>query len=138
MKSNLAMIEKFKLLLQKYRNFILYCCIGVINTGVDFGVFALLNHIGLHYLIANIISYHCGIICSFLLNSNINFKVTDKPLRRFLSFYGISLVAIAISEGLLFLFVSVLSLNSLIAKVISMVIIAIGQFIFVKHFTFKN
>lgn len=132
------MIEKFKLLLQKYRNFILYCCIGVINTGVDFGVFALLNHIGFHYLIANIISYHCGIICSFLLNSNINFKVTDKPLRRFLSFYGISLVAIAISEGLLFLFVSVLSLNSLIAKVISMVIIAIGQFIFVKHFTFKN
>lgn len=132
------MIEKFKLLLQKYRNFILYCCIGVINTGVDFGVFALLNHIGLHYLIANIISYHCGIICSFLLNSNINFKVTDKLLQRFLSFYGISLVAIAISEGLLFLFVSVLSLNSLIAKVISMVIIAIGQFIFVKHFTFKN
>mgnify|MGYP003296928258 CR=1 FL=1 len=132
------MIEKIKFLLQKYRNFILYCCIGVINTGVDFGVFALLNYIGFHYLIANIISYHCGIICSFLLNSNINFKVTDKPLRRFLSFYGISLVAIAISEGLLFLFVSVLSLNSLIAKVISMVIIAIGQFIFVKHFTFKN
>lgn len=125
-------------LYKKYRNFILYCVIGVINTGVDLGVFSLLCYTGLHYLIANIISYHCGILCSFLLNRFINFKIKDKPVRRFLSFYGISLVAIAASEGMLYLFVSVLGLPSIVAKLISMVIIAICQFLFVKHFTFRK
>ena len=131
------MIKLIKGLFQKYRNFILYCCIGVVNTGVDFGVFALLDWAGLYYLTSNLVSYHCGIICSFLLNSNINFKVTDKPIKRFFSFYGISVVAIFISEALLYLFVSILSWHSLIAKLISMVLIAVGQFVFVKRFTFK-
>ena len=122
----------------KYRNFILYCVIGVINTAVDLGVFSLLCYTGLHYLVSNIISYHCGILCSFLLNSIINFKIKDKPVRRFLSFYGISLVAIAASEGMLYLFVSIWGLPSIVAKLISMVIIAICQFLFVKHFTFRK
>lgn len=122
----------------KYRNFVLYCVIGVVNTGVDFGVFSFLRFLGLHYLIANIISYHCGIICSFFLNRYYNFKIKDKPMRRFLSFYAISLVAVAVSEGLLYLFVNVMSMNDLVAKLISMVIIAIGQFMFVKRFTFKK
>ena len=130
--------QLIKTLYTKYRNFILYCVIGVINTGVDLGVFSLLCHWGVHYLVANIISYHCGIVCSFLLNRKVNFKVKDKVFRRFLSFYGISLVAVAASEGMLFLFVSVMGLPSIVAKLISMVIIAICQFLFVKRFTFRK
>ncbi len=130
--------QLIKYLYDKYRNFILYCLIGVINTGVDLGIFTLLQYLGLHYLIANIISYHCGIVCSFLLNRMVNFKVKDKPMRRFLSFYGISLLAVAVSEGMLYLFVSVMGLHSVVAKIISMVIIAICQFLFVKRFTFRK
>lgn len=127
-----------KSLYSKYRNFILYCCIGIINTGVDLGIFTLLCWTGLHYLVSNIISYHGGIICSFLLNRRFNFKVKDKPMQRFLSFYGISLIAVIASEGILYMFVSILGLPSVVAKLISMVIIAICQFLFVKRITFKN
>ncbi|MBQ6071847.1 MAG: GtrA family protein [Bacteroidales bacterium] len=130
--------QLIKTLYAKYRNFILYCLIGVINTCVDLGVFTLLQYMGMHYLVANIISYHCGIVCSFLLNRMVNFKIKDKPMRRFLSFYGISLVAVAVSEVLLYLLVSVMGLHSVVAKLISMVIIAICQFLFVKHFTFRK
>lgn len=130
--------QLIKTLYAKYRNFILYCLIGVINTCVDLGVYTLLQYLGVHYLVANIISYHCGIVCSFLLNRMVNFKIKDKPMRRFLSFYGISLVAVAVSEGLLYLFVSVMGLHSVVAKLISMVIIAICQFLFVKRFTFRK
>ncbi|MBP5664191.1 MAG: GtrA family protein [Bacteroidales bacterium] len=133
-----SFFQTLKSLYQKYRNFILYCVIGVINTGVDFGVFTLLRYTGLHYLIANIISYHCGIVSSFFLNKYYNFKVEDKSVKRFISFYAISLIAICVSEGLLYLFISVCSINDLIAKLISMVIIAVSQFLFVKHFTFKK
>ena len=127
-----------KKLYNKYRNFILYCLIGVINTGVDFGIFALLDNVGLYYLAAHIISYHCGILCSFFLNRYYNFKVKDKPARRFLSFYGVSLAALAGSAALLYLLVSVMSLNHLIGKLIATVIIAVCQFLFVKNFTFKK
>lgn len=132
------MIEKFKLLLQKYRNFILYCCIGVINTGVDFGIFALLDWAGLYYIIAHVISYHCGIFCSFFLNRYYNFKVKDKPMHRFLSFYVSSLVAMALSAGLLYLFVTAFGLPHLLGKLFATALIVICQFLFVKYFTFKK
>ena len=61
----------------KYRNFILYGLIGGLCTLVDIGVYYLLGHTNLHYLLANIISYNCGIIASFLLNRRYNFKVKD-------------------------------------------------------------
>ncbi|MCQ2283946.1 MAG: GtrA family protein [Bacteroidales bacterium] len=132
--------EILKKLYMKYRNFILYGLIGCINTGVDFGIFALLRmpQIDLHYLIANIISYHCGMVCSFFLNRRYNFKVTDRPIHRFMSFYAISLIAVAASEGLLFLLVSGCAMDDIWAKFISMIIIAVLQFLFVKHFTFKK
>ena len=122
----------------QHRNFVLYCMIGVINTGVDFGIFALLDHSGLQYLIAHIISYHCGIFCSFFLNRYYNFKVKDKTGRRFLSFYGASLVALALSAALLYLFVDLAAMPHLLGKLLATVIIVVCQFLFVKHFTFKK
>lgn len=132
------MMKLLKDLYQKYRNFILYCLIGVINTGVDFGIFALLDHSGLYYIAAHIISYHCGIFCSFFLNRYYNFKVKDKPAQRFLSFYAISLVALAASAALLYLFVDILQLPHLLGKLFATAIIVVCQFLFVKHFTFKK
>ncbi|MCR4965248.1 MAG: GtrA family protein [Bacteroidales bacterium] len=130
--------EKILDLIKKHRNFILYCLIGVLNTGVDFGVFALLDHVGLHYIIAHVISYHCGIFCSFFLNRQYNFKVADKPVQRFFSFYSASLVALVASAGLLYLFVSVFGMHHLLGKLIATAIIVVCQFLFVKHFTFRK
>ena len=130
--------QLIKNLYAKYRNFILYCVIGVINTGVDFGVFALLDYMGLHYLAAHTISYHCGIFCSFFLNRYYNFKVKDKPAQRFLSFYGISLLALGGSAALLYLFVNTMGLHHLLGKLLATAIIVVCQFLFVKHFTFKK
>ncbi len=132
------MIEKLKFLFQKYRNFILYCCIGCINTGVDFGVFALLDYAGLYYIIAHVISYHCGIFCSFFLNRYYNFKVKDKAVQRFISFYASSLIAMVLSAGILYALVSLLGLPHLLGKLIATAIIVIAQFLFVKNFTFKK
>lgn len=127
-----------KALYSKYRNFVLYCLIGVLNTGLDVGVFALLDHVGVYYIVAHIISYHCGIFCSFILNRQQNFKVKDKTLRRFVSFYLSSLVAMALSAGLLYVFVSVCGLPHIVGKLMATVVIVICQFLFVKNFTFKK
>lgn len=132
------LLSLIQTLYTKYRNFVLYCLIGVVNTGVDFGIFALLDWTGLYFIIAHIISYHCGVFCSFFLNRYYNFKVKDKVVQRFLSFYASSMVAMALSAGLLYLFVTVVGMQHLLSKLIATILIVVCQFLFVKYFTFKK
>lgn len=120
-----------------YRNFILYAGIGCINTIVDLGIFAILDAVGVFYIIANLVSYHCSIICSFFLNKKYNFRVKDKVWDRFISFYLSSVVAMILSTGLLGILVRLFHLDPMIGKIIATIIIAILQFFYVKHYTFK-
>ena len=127
-------IEK---LFHKFRELILYGIIGGFCAALDFGVYTLLGLI-IPFLIANIISVHCGIICSFLLNRNFNFKVKDKTKRRFLSFYLVGLSGLGISELLLWIFSTRMGLNHLSVKLATVVIVALYQFLLNKYVTFKT
>lgn len=127
-------IEK---LFHKFRELILYGIIGGFCAALDFGVYTLLGLI-IPFLIANIISVHCGIICSFLLNRNFNFKVKDKTKRRFLSFYLVGLSGLGISELLLWIFSTRMGLNHLAVKLATVVIVALYQFLLNKYVTFKT
>ena len=90
------------------------------------------------YLYANIIGVHCGIFASFFLNRHFTFKIKDKTLLRFVSFYAIGLIGLAISSGLLFLFVEKIALNELISKAFTVVIVALIQFLLNKYISFRN
>ena len=122
----------------RYRNFILYGIIGAFSAGVDFGLYSLLCFFGIKYLISNIISVHCGIFCSFLLNRYYNFKVKDKVVKRFLMFYVIGLIGLCISEGMLHVMVSYYLFNKIISKLLTVVVVAIVQFFLNKLITFRQ
>lgn len=121
----------------RFRELILYGIIGGFCAALDFGVYTVLGLI-IHFLIANIISIHCGIICSFLLNRNFNFKVKDKTKRRFLSFYLVGLSGLSISELLLWIFSTRMGLNNMAVKLATVVIVALFQFLLNKYITFKT
>ena len=70
--------------------------------------------------------------------SYFTFKVTDSKLRRFASFYFIALVGMAVSTGFLALFIEVLKMDSLFSKLITVFIVAVGQFMFNKKLTFRK
>ena len=127
-------IEK---LYHKFRELILYGIIGGFCAALDFGVYTLLGLI-IPFLLANIISVHCGIICSFLLNRNFNFKVKDKTKMRFLSFYLVCLSGLGISELLLWVFSTRMGLNHIAVKLATVVIVALYQFLLNKYITFKT
>ncbi|MCL2435892.1 MAG: GtrA family protein [Lentimicrobiaceae bacterium] len=122
----------------KYRQLILYGIIGATSAGLDFIIYSTLCYSDVNYQIANIISTHCGIFCSFLLNRHFNFKVKDKFFKRFFSFYIIGLVGLALTWLLLFIFVEMMDMNELIAKLIAIFAVAIVQFILNKFITFKK
>ena len=127
----------FQQIIERYQHFLLYAIIGGFCAALDFGIYSALCFI-LPYLWANVISTHCGIFCSFFLNRQFNFKVKNKTVVRFLSFYIVGLIGLGISSLLLYLLVDMANLNELVCKLLTIVLVAIIQFILNKFITFKN
>ena len=137
--NNADMKQIIKTLYSCFRNLILYGIIGGFCASLDFAIYTLLCYYDLvPYLWANIISIHAGIICSFLLNRTFNFKIKDKTPQRFLSFYVVGLVGLGISEAMLYLMVTIGGWNEVICKLISVVVVALIQFVLNKYITFNT
>ena len=120
---------------RSHRHFFLYALFGVISTGVEFALFAILYHC-IPYLWANVIAFHCGILCSFILNRNINFKKENKTILRFGLFYLIQIICLLLNTLILYLCVDIGHWNPLIAKALSIVLTALLPFFLNKHLTF--
>lgn len=111
------------------RTFVLYGLIGAVSAATDAGVFYLLfNRAGIDEFLANGISVHVGIFLSFFLNRNFNFRKTDKTGRRFLSFYLTGLFGLLLSSAILWIG-NRLALDPMVAKLFSIVIVAVTQFL---------
>lgn len=124
---------------QRFRNLILYGLIGGCCAALDFGIYSCMCYWDIMpYLWANIISIHVGIFMSFILNRSFNFKVKDKTTQRFLSFYAVGLTGLGISELMLYLMVTLGGMNELLCKLISIVVVALIQFLLNKYITFKR
>lgn len=123
----------------RFRNLILYGIIGGFCAALDFGIYTLLCFFDIiPYLWANVISIHAGIFTSFALNRSINFKVKDKTAVRFISFYSVGLAGLGISELMLYLMVTVGGLNEVLCKLLSIIVVALVQFVLNKYITFKT
>lgn len=144
---------------KEVKELIKYGLVGIVGLCIDMGIYYLLvKKYSVHYpfsgfisqlldgnmsikmidiLISNVISQTFAIVNNFILNSYYTFKVTDKKLKRFLSFVSIAIVGMILSSMLLTLFIGVLGMNEMIAKIISVLIVAMIQFVINKFFTFK-
>ena len=124
---------------KRFRNLIVYGFLGGFCAALDFAIFTLLCHFEIMpYLFANVISTHIGIFTSFLLNRSYNFKVKDKTLLRFLSFYAVGLIGLGLSSILLWLMVDKAQWNKLVCKLITIVVVSLVQFVLNKFVTFKQ
>jgi putative flippase GtrA len=89
-----------------------FALVGVLNTLVDLGVYRLLLLInfGSWWVYgANVISYACGVLCSYFCNRSWTFERKDKKsLREFSLFVIVNLVSLGVSLGLIWLFKRVL------------------------------
>ena len=126
---------KLRQFYRKHRHFLLYSLFGIVSTGVEFLIYALLIKY-LPYLSANIIGFHCGIVCSFLLNRSLNFKKENKVILRFTTFYLIQLICLALNSLVLYLCIDLGNWNPLIAKGFSIALTALLPFFLNKRITF--
>lgn len=141
------------------RELIKYGIVGIIGLVIDMGIYYLLvRKFSVHYpfshlisgllagnmsikmidiLISNIISQTFAVVNNFILNSYFTFKVTDQKLKRFMTFASIAIGGMFVSSMLLTLFIGVWGINEMLAKAISIIIVAMMQFVINKFVTFK-
>jgi len=112
-----------KELLAKYIRVIKFGIVGVINTAVDFLVFALVSEL-LQFTpsLAQTVGYGSGIVCSFVLNHLITFSDAKKEtgagqLMRFVRFIIVNGVSWALSAWLIGLFTA-MGMWKYLAKII--------------------
>jgi putative flippase GtrA len=101
--------------------FLKFCAVGVTNTIITLIVFYLINKVLMvNYIVSTSVSYLCGVVNSYYLNRRYTFK--DKNSNVFLQFtrfITLNLVSLGVNLILMYLFVELFYLDSMIAQVLS-------------------
>ena len=115
-----------------------YVLIGILGLVVDFGVYTILTHFKMNVEIANIISSTCGIINNFFWNSYANFKVHDRLILRFISYFLVGQITTIFTTISLFIFATKMGFPHLIVKIIATFVATLIQFIINRIITFRK
>ncbi|MCE5234691.1 MAG: GtrA family protein [Clostridiaceae bacterium] len=120
--------------------FVKFNLVGVMNTLVDIGVFALLTAVGLNRYVAQVISYACGVLNSYLFNTLWTFKKEKRrTAKEFVLFVCVNLVSLLVSLGMLYAAEHYLHVeNALLQKLIATPVAMAVNFIGNKLFVFKK
>ena len=137
-----ALRSSFSLLIHeviKRKQFILYSLIGVSGATLDFVAFILMvKFFSIHYLIVNTVSTTLGICNNFMLNAHFNFGVKDRLFSRFLSFFAVGLLGMAVGSALLWLLVDKMAMAPVISKLLIIVVIVLLQYNLNKRVSFAR
>lgn len=97
------MIDLIKKLLHRFRRLITYGIMGVINTILDYLVFALcyeLVHIPI--AVSQGIGFLCGSVCGYILNSNVTFREgKGRTKAQLLQYVGVDVVLTVVSGAVM-------------------------------------
>jgi len=112
----------------RIRQFLLYAVCGGTGVLLDLCIYLALIWPGINYQIANAAGYLIGTLASFALNRHFTFQTYDRTLRRLGLFVATALVGYAVSSALLWVLVSYLSWNPLLAKLATLAVVLVLQF----------
>lgn len=126
------------------RKLILYVVIGGTGVALDLMIYSVLANIvfvsdgDTGPLIANTISSSTATVYTFCLNVLFNFKVRDKLFMRFVSFFLVGLVGLAVSNTIIWIFVSNLNWGKNIVKFMTLFVVLVVQYNLNKHISFRS
>lgn len=139
------MINNVKKLFQKYKEIINYLIVGILTTLLSLliyylCVFTFLNpNNAMQLQIANILSWISGVTFAYFTNRKYVFKSVEKnKLKEASKFVASRLLTLGLDMFVMFLGVTIYKFNDKFIKLISQVLITIGNYIFSKIFVFKN
>lgn len=127
----------------KYKEIFLYLVFGVLTTVINIVSFWLLNDIlKIEYKISNVIAWILAVIFAFLTNKTIVFESKNKNkeeiTKEVITFFIARLFSLVVDMVIMILMIDIININSLVAKIISNVVVVVINYIFSKFIIFRK
>ncbi|WP_300857385.1 GtrA family protein [uncultured Clostridium sp.] len=118
--------------------FIKFGFVGILNTLINWIIFAILNICGVYYLVSNFIAYIVATINSYIWNSKWVFKYNgERRNETTIKFIVLNLIGLVLNTSILYLLVDKLLVDKLIALIITTLIVMVINYIANKMWVFK-
>lgn len=138
-------MKKVSDIYNKYREIILYLIFGFFTTLISLVVYyglviTIINpDNGIELQVANIISWVVGVLFAYVTNRRYVFKSrNNKKLEEFIKFTGARVSTLLLDMVIMFIFVTMLKYNDKIFKIVSQILVIIGNYILSKLFIFNK
>ncbi len=140
---NLPAQHKSPILTPMSKQFIRFCIIGTINTGVDFSIYFMLTRTmsfwAAHLVGASVLAFLIANTNSYFLNRYWTFQARlGQHRQQYPKFLAISLCGLALSASLFHVLVNVLDSNDIIAKVAVTSIVLVWNYTANRMWTFRH
>lgn len=129
-----------KELMIKYKEVLLYLIFGALTTLVNIVVYALCTKLfHINWEISNIIAWVLSVLFAYVTNRKYVFESKSSNIvKEMSSFFGFRLLSFVLDMGFMYLFVDMIRMNDMIAKIIVQVIVIVLNYVFSKLFIFKK
>lgn len=138
-------MEKLRALLRKYRELIAYVIVGGLTTLVSMALYYGLTwtfldgNEPLQVQIANVISWVGAVAFAYVTNRVFVFRSRNTAIfREMLSFVSSRVLTLLLDMGCMWLLVTAIGIDHRIAKLVSMVLVTVGNYIISKLLVFKK
>lgn len=116
-----------------------FVIVGILNTIVGFGVYALYLHfVNNSYVQALIISHIIGVVHSYLWNNKWTFTMNEISFKSIMKFISVYAITFFVNLLLLSLFIDAIGVNKFFAQGISLFITTLVSFFGHKYWSFAK
>lgn len=124
---------------RKYKEIILYLIFGALTTLINVIVFYLFNDlIKIDYKISNVIAWITSVIFAFITNKLVVFESKNNIGKEITSFFIARIVSLVADMIMMIIMIDIMKFTSIIAKIISNVVVVIINYIFSKFIIFRK
>lgn len=121
----------------KSQRFIVFCLVGLLSSFLDLLVLYILNLYIFDYLYISVtLAFIAGLVVNYIFHTKITFG-TSLEKSNAIKFMSVVLFNYFLTVSVIEISVFAFSLNVVIAKVISLPIIAVSGFLLSKHWVYK-
>ena len=137
-------MQKILELYKKYKEVINYLIFGGLSTVVNFvSYYISARIIGIDEVVSSILSWFCAVMFAYITNKIFVFESKSENkkgiIKEIISFIGFRVISgILCDVGTFALMVKVFSINDIVSKVITQVMVVIVNYLFSKFFIFKK
>lgn len=140
---SLPLLRIFRPFYDNHKDIVLYVFFGGLTTIVSLVSFAVPIYVfGINEMIANTISWVLSVAFAFFTNRICVFNSPTKKVSEFFiqlfSFYGGRLFSYGVEMLIIFIFITKLSYNQMLVKIVASVFVLILNYIISKWFVFRK